>query len=84
MLKPRKIVKSLKDYVVWSATASAASYAMNTVIDEPTENQDAGIELGSAAIGFVVMRAAKSRTDQMIDSVVDWRTNRKVAESLPV
>lgn len=81
MSTKRRIVTSVKDYVVWQSAATLSVAAMNTVVDEPTENQEAGIELSSAALGFVVMRAVKPKTDQMINSVIDWRKNRKVAET---
>jgi len=82
MSAKRNIVKAAKDYVIWSASASAAAAAMETVIDEPSENQELAIGLSSAGIGFVVAHSVKARTDKMIDTVADWRQNRKVAKTV--
>ena len=80
MTTKRRFVTAVKDYVVWQSAASLSVIAMNTVVDEPTENQEAGIELSSAALGFVVMRTVKPKTDQLLNAAIDWRKNRKVAD----
>lgn len=78
----RNFVKPVKDYLVWNVTANAATIAAYTVIDEPTENQETGIEVGAAMLGCAVMFKTKARTDQVIESIADWRQNRKTAKTV--
>lgn len=81
MFTKRNIVKAVKDYIVMTVVANATSVAINTVVDEPTENQETGIWAASALTGVVVAQVTRKRTDRMIDSIADWRKNRKVEET---
>lgn len=83
MFTKRNIVKFAKDQIVLTVATAATRTAIETVVEEPTENQEIGIAAASAVNGFMVMYAVRSKTDQWIDSIADWRQNRKVAESLP-
>lgn len=80
----RGIAKLAKDFFVQAVVANTINVAINTVIDEPTETQETGIRIGSQVAGLLVMSKVQERTDRMLDAAVNWRTNRKVAESLPV
>lgn len=82
MFTKRNVAKFVKDQVIWTAATSVAGTAINTIVDEPTENQEIAIEVGSTAIGWIAMRSVKSRTDQMIDDFANWRHDRKVAKDI--
>lgn len=73
----RGVVKFVKDQIIWTAAAQATETAINTVFEEPTENQETGIEVTSLVVGYVAMRSLKERTDRMIDTVADFSFSRK-------
>lgn len=79
---PRNIAKFAKDQIIWSAATSATVAAINTVVDEPTENQETGIKVGSLTVGYLVMLQLREVTDRPIDALADWRNARKVAKTV--
>jgi hypothetical protein len=81
MFTKRNIAKFVKDQIVWTAATAATSTAIHTVVEEPTENQEIGIEIGSLAVGYMAMLKLQSVTDRPIDAVANWRENRKVAKT---
>lgn len=78
----RNIVKFVKDVTITAVAAQAMESAIHTVVNETTESQDTGIRIASLLIGLDVAGRVQDRTDTMIDTVADWRKNRKLAKSL--